>query len=261
MDKKTKEILDNEKEKITNYDISIKFKKLNIKKKLLDDRVNQAKNEDESDDEINNKNKLPSDIVYKLANDDKVFKQNLIYKKLCNLNPKSKRKDVLYSEEENIYRNFCLSAYNIKNILTNNNREGNKLNGKNEFNLKSEHPNEKPNSSLSSLISNELKCNTNNNQYKTPLRKGSSPLNYKQKPKYNYQEKLNMEKGTGTQFKNHRNSISIRSPIYSYFDESQKFLNEHYSEENIFNLPGNNKNKNKTSSNKEIKKKIHKKKY
>ena len=115
MDKKTKEILDNEKEKITNYDISIKFKKLNIKKKLLDDRANQAKNEDESDDEINNKNKLPSDIVYKLANDDKVFKQNLIYKKLCNLNPKSKRKDVLYSEEENIYRNFCLSAYNIKN--------------------------------------------------------------------------------------------------------------------------------------------------
>ena len=144
----------------------------------------------------------------------------------------------------------------IKNILTNNNKEGNKLNGKNEFNLKSEHPNEKPYSSLSSLISNELKCNTNNNQYKTPLRKGSSPLNYKQKPKYNYQEKLNMEKETGTKFKNHRNSISIRSPIYSYFDESQKFLNEHYSEENIFNLPGNNKNK--TSSNKEIKKKIHK---
>ena len=123
MDKKTKEIIDKEKEKISNYDMKIKFKKLDIKQKLLNDKLEQAKNENnEEEDNYNNEtkkknSKIPSDLVFKLINDEPVFKQNLIYKKLCDLNSKSgEKKDNYYEDEaDNIYNNFCLSAYNIKN--------------------------------------------------------------------------------------------------------------------------------------------------
>lgn len=111
----------------------------------------------------------------------------------------------------------------------------------------------KKNLTLSSLLSNDI--NKNNSQFKTPLRQDSAPFNYKQKSKVNFQEKSSVGTASGNEFKNHRNSISMRSPIYSYFDESQKFLSEQYSEENLFNLTGH-KNKKNVSSNKDIPKKI-----
>ena len=102
--------------------------------------------------------------------------------------------------------------------------------------------------SLSSLISNDIP----QNQIKTPLRQDSAPFNFKQKTKVNFQEKSKIGANTGNDFQNHRNSNSMRSPIYSYFDESQRFLSEQYSEEKLLNLTRRN-NETKTLSNKEIK--------
>ena len=111
---------------------------------------------------------------------------------------------------------------------------------------------------LSSIILNDNNTNINkiikNNQIRTPLRQDSTPFNYMQKTKVNFQEKLNIGNNSGSKFKSHRNSISMRTPIYSYFDESQKFLSEQYSEENLFKT--GQINRKKISSNKEIPNKI-----
>ena len=137
------------------------------------------------------------------------------------------------------------------------NKDKEEKNNKEEIELEPKQKDIKKNltlSSFSSLISNDI--NTNN-QIKTPLRQDSVPFNFKQKAKVNFQEKSNIGTGTGNEYKIHRNSNSMRSPIYSYFDESQRFLCEQYSEENLLNLTRRN-NKTKTLSNKEIKKKINK---
>ena len=50
--------------------------------------------------------------------DEPVFGQKLTYNKLCNLNSgivEHKNQNESFSEDESIYNNFCLSAYNIKN--------------------------------------------------------------------------------------------------------------------------------------------------
>ena len=109
MDKNTKEILKNSKDTIPNYNINLKFKKLDVKQKLINDRLNQAKEEEK---------KFPNDLVYKLVIDEPVFGQKLTYNKLCNLNSgivEHKNQNESFSEDESIYNNFCLSAYNIKN--------------------------------------------------------------------------------------------------------------------------------------------------
>ena len=72
---------------------------------------------------------------------------------------------------------------------------------------------------LSSLISNDI--NMNNSQIKTSLKQDSAPFNFKQKGKVNFQEKTIVGTASGNEYNYHRNSISKRSPIYSYFDESQ----------------------------------------
>ena len=107
----------------------------------------------------------------------------------------------------------------------------------------------KKNLNLSSLISNDI--NMNNSQIKTPLKQDSAPFNFKQKGKVNFQEKTIVGTASGNEYNYHRNSISMRSPIYSYFDESQKYLSEQYGEENLINLTGK-RNKKKMSSNNEI---------
>ena len=94
----------------------------------------------------------------------------------------------------------------------------------------------KKNLTLSSLISNDI--NMNNSQIKTPLKQDSAPFNFKQKGKVNFQEKTIVGTASGNEYNYHRNSISMRSPIYSYFDESQKYLSEQYGEENFINLTG-----------------------
>ena len=96
-------------------------------------------------------------------------------------------------------------------------------------------------SSLPYLASKEF--NGNNNIIKTPLRQETNHLNFQEKVKFNHQQKSNVGKDNGNDCNIHRNSISKRSPIYSYFDESQKFLSEQYSEENLLYLTGN-RNKN-----------------
>ena len=63
--------------------------------------------------------KTPSDIVYKLIKEEPLFKQKLITDKLCNikakLNDKNFNREPM-EEDESIYHNFCLSAYNWKNM-------------------------------------------------------------------------------------------------------------------------------------------------
>jgi hypothetical protein len=73
MDKKTKEIINNSKDKISNFNINLKFKKLDVKQKLINDRLNLAKEEEK---------KFPNDLVYKLVKDEPVFGQKLTYNKL-----------------------------------------------------------------------------------------------------------------------------------------------------------------------------------
>ena len=62
--------------------------------------------------------KFVNDLVYKLVKDEPVFGQKLTYNKLCNLNSNivdHKAQNESFSEDESIYNNFCLSAYNVKN--------------------------------------------------------------------------------------------------------------------------------------------------
>ena len=114
MDKKTKEILNNPKEKVNKVNLNLKFKKLEVKQKLLNDRLNLNKEEENK--------KFPNDIVYKLVMNEPVFESKLKYNKLLSLKEKEKEKEIIKhndsfseEEEESIYNNFCLSAYNIKN--------------------------------------------------------------------------------------------------------------------------------------------------
>ena len=109
MDKKTKEIINNPNDKIPKVNLNVKFKKLDVKQKLMNDRLNLARGKEK---------KIPNDLVYKLVIDEPVFAQKLTYSKLCNLNSNNgeqKTQNESFSEEESIYNNFCLSAYNIKN--------------------------------------------------------------------------------------------------------------------------------------------------
>ena len=109
MDKKTKEIFNNPKDKIPKVNLNTKFKKIDIKQKLINDRLTLAKEEEK---------KFPNDLVFKLVIDEPVFRQKLTYNKLCNINSnlvENKNQNESFSEEESIHNNFCLSAYNIKN--------------------------------------------------------------------------------------------------------------------------------------------------
>ncbi len=119
--------------------------------------------------------------------------------------------------------------------------------------IKEEEVNESKQGTLKNnlTLSTTNDANANNSHIKTPLKQDSQNINYKQKTKLNFQEKSSIGASNGNDFKSHTNSISMKSPIYSYFDESQKYLSEQYSEENLFNLTGQKKNK-KTPSNKEI---------
>ena len=109
LDKSTKEIINNSSEKISNINLNMKFRKLDVQRKLINDRLYPGEDE---------KRKTPYDIAYKLISNDPAFKQKLVYKKLCDLNTVNhddRKQDDSFTEEESIYNNFCLSAYNIKN--------------------------------------------------------------------------------------------------------------------------------------------------
>ena len=112
-DKKTKEILNHSPEKIPKINLNLKFQKNISSQKLMQDRLNLDKEEEEKKEK-----KFPNDIVYKLIIDEPVFRQKLVYKNLCKLhsnNNEYKIQNESFSEDESIYNNFCLSAYNIKN--------------------------------------------------------------------------------------------------------------------------------------------------
>lgn len=96
--------------------------------------------------------------------------------------------------------------------------------------------NPKINISISNLISNK-----NNNQINTPLKNDSESFNYIKKTKLNFQEKSTIENTSDSEFKFRCNSISMRSPIFSYFNESQKFLNDKYNEKNFKSLTEKNR--------------------
>ena len=107
-DKNTKEVINNSSENIANFTLNMKFRKLDVQRKLINDRLNPGEEE---------RRKTPYDITYKLISNDPSFKQKLVYKKLCDLNIANQDERKLndsFTEEESIYNNFCLSAYNIK---------------------------------------------------------------------------------------------------------------------------------------------------
>jgi len=147
--------------------------------------------------------------------------------------PKSPKKEYTFVNKENI----------IKNGSDENNSQQQE-----ESKIESKKP-PKKNLTFSTPISYDIYMN-NDNKIKTPLRQDSHPFNFKQKTKVNFQKKLSMGAYTGNEFKSDRYSISMISPICSYFDGSQKILSEKYNEENLFNLTGQ-KNKKKTYSNKD----------
>ena len=109
INKKTNEIIDKPHEDIAFFDIKLKYEKDLIKKKLLKNKINSEKDN----------SKTPSDIVYKLIKEEPLFKQKLITDKLCNIKAKLNDKKFIrdpMDEDESIYHNFCLSAYNWKNM-------------------------------------------------------------------------------------------------------------------------------------------------
>lgn len=109
INKKTNEIIDKPHENIISFDIKFKYEKDLIKQKLLKNKINSEKDN----------SKTPNDIVYKLIKEEPLFKQKLISDKLCNIRAKlndKKFNSEPMEEEESIYHNFCLSAYNWKNM-------------------------------------------------------------------------------------------------------------------------------------------------
>ena len=95
----------------------------------------------------------------------------------------------------------------------------------------------KENSNISSL---DEKLNNYNKKLKTPLKLQSSPGNFQLKPNANFQMKSRKNTYTESDFNTaHFNQINIKSPIYSYFDQSQKFLSENYSGDGYMNFSEN----------------------
>ena len=107
LNKKTNKIKDQSEDKIYKYNIKLKYKKELITKKLLKSKINN-----------DNDNKTPTDIIYKLLSDEPLFKQKMISDKICGVTSKMNDSKFLkhFSEDESIYHNFCLSAYNSKNM-------------------------------------------------------------------------------------------------------------------------------------------------
>ena len=116
INKNTNEIMDNSFEKINTFNIKLKYKKDSLKQKLLKMKINSE----------NDNSKTPNDIIYKLISEESLFKQKLLSDNLCNINAKINDKRFIsdpLSEDESIYHNFCLSAYNWKNMkIINKNR-------------------------------------------------------------------------------------------------------------------------------------------
>ena len=109
INKNTNEIMDNSFEKINTFNIKLKCKKDLLKQKLLKVKINSE----------NNNTKTPNDIIYKLISEESLFKQKLLSDNLCNITARMNDKRFVnepLSEDESIYHNFCLSAYNWKNM-------------------------------------------------------------------------------------------------------------------------------------------------
>ena len=109
INKNTNEIIDNPFEKINTFNIKLKFKKDSLKQKVLTMKINSE----------NDNTKTPHDIVYKLISEECLFKQKLLSDNLCNIKARMNDKRFIHeplSEDESIYHNFCLSAYNWKNM-------------------------------------------------------------------------------------------------------------------------------------------------
>ena len=108
LDKETNEIIDQSKDKIYFYNLKLKYPKESNKQKLLISKINSE----------NENSKTPYDITYKLISTQPLFRQKIISDNLCSINAKmnDKRFQSKISEEESIYHNFCLSAYNPKNL-------------------------------------------------------------------------------------------------------------------------------------------------
>lgn len=102
---------------------------------------------------------------------------------------------------------------------------------------------EKENSNLSALDEKGI----NNNKTKTPLKQQNSPMNFQLKRIGNFQMKPRKNTFTESDYYNSSkyNSMNIKSPIYSYFDQSQKYLSANYNGENYFNY-SENKNEKRT---------------
>jgi len=108
INKETNEIRDNLSDKIHVFNIKLKYPKYLIKNKLIKSKINN---------EYNN-NRTPNDIIYKLLSEEPLFRQKMISDTICNITVKMNDKKFIKDplEEESIYHNFCLSAYNWKNM-------------------------------------------------------------------------------------------------------------------------------------------------
>ena len=113
LNNKTKEIIDNPKDQIHFFDITLKFQKDIVKQNLLKMKISKD----------NDNAKVPNDLVYSLISQQPIFNQKMFSENLCDVNAKindKKYQKEPLSEEQSIYQNFSLSAYNSKNIHINN---------------------------------------------------------------------------------------------------------------------------------------------
>ena len=213
LDKSTKEIINNSSEKISKININLKFRKIDTQQKLMRDRLIQGEEE---------KKKTPYDITYKLISNDPAYQEKLVYKKLCDLNTinhDDRKQNESEEEEESIYNNFCLSAYNIKN---NNYLE--KVNKKVDSDVK---------------IMRHISSYTKFNDRKKLLSKNDSFNNYRYNyldlrktigefKKYEYQEVMNrFSKKKENKETETRNTIRIKDPL------PQKIVNLRYKKQQV----------------------------
>ena len=108
IDKETNIINDKPIEEIQVYNINLKYQSDLIKQKLIKNKINSE----------SNNNKTSNDVVYKLISEESLFKQKMLSDNLCNVKAKMNDKRFMSEpmKDESIYHNFCLSAYNSKNM-------------------------------------------------------------------------------------------------------------------------------------------------
>ena len=106
LDNNTKSVLEKDKEEIKVVKIKLKQTKENFRQKYMNLKENYSD--------------IPNDVIYKIFNNNPLFKQKFLYDTICGIKFKKDeaniKEDSEKDESESEYHNFYMSAYDFGNI-------------------------------------------------------------------------------------------------------------------------------------------------